>query len=114
MTTTGWMRCGKLSETYEDGITIAYGYNSAQQDNGCTQADVPEIAQKMVDSITKAVSNGDTMVFRNFGTFCPKEVKAKVAKNQKDAVPSFPSKNVLPHKKRTHPLWGIRTHSFLR
>ena len=47
----------------------------AQLDNGCTQADVLEIVQKMVDSITEAVGNGDTVVFRNFGTFCPKEVK---------------------------------------
>lgn len=38
----------------------------------------------MVDSITEAVSNGDTVVFRNFGTFCPKEVKAKVGRNPKD------------------------------
>ena len=61
----------------------------AQLDNGCTQADVLEIVQKMVDSITEAVSNGDTVVFRNFGTFCPKEVKAKVGRNPKD-----PAKNV--------------------
>ncbi len=53
----------------------------AQLDNGCTQADVLEVVQKMVDSITEAVSNGDTVVFRNFGTFCPKEVKAKVGRN---------------------------------
>ena len=38
----------------------------AQLDNGCTQADVLEVVQKMVDSITEAVSNGDTEVFRNF------------------------------------------------
>ena len=56
----------------------------AQLDNGCTQADVLEVVQKMVDCITESVSNGDTVVFRNFGTFCPKEVKAKVGRNPKN------------------------------
>ena len=62
----------------------------AQLDNGCTQADVLEIVQKMVDSITEAIGNGDTVVFRNFGTFCPKEVKAKVGRNPKNPAKDVP------------------------
>ena len=62
----------------------------AQLDNGCTQADVLEVVQKMVDSITEAVSNGDTVVFRNFGTFCPKEVKPKVGRNPKNPGKDVP------------------------
>ena len=72
----------------------------AQLDNGCTQADVLEIVQKMVDSITEAVSNGDTVVFRNFGTFCPKEVKAKVGRNPKDPAQdvAIPARTVVKFK----------------
>ncbi len=56
----------------------------AQLDNGCTQVEVLEIIQKMIDSITEALGNGDTVVFRNFGTFYAKEVKAKVGRNPKE------------------------------
>ncbi|MBR5895722.1 MAG: integration host factor subunit beta [Akkermansia sp.] len=72
----------------------------AQLDNGCTQADVLEIVQKMVDSITEAVGNGDTVVFRNFGTFCPKEVKAKVGRNPKDPGKdvAIPARTVVKFK----------------
>lgn len=61
----------------------------AQLDNSYTQVEVLDIIQKTIESITEAVSNGDTVVFRNFGTFCPKEVKPKVGRNPKD-----PAKNV--------------------
>ena len=45
--TTAWMCCGRLSETNEDGITTAYGYNSAHQ---------------LVEIIRAEVKDGDVIV----------------------------------------------------
>ena len=72
----------------------------AQLDNGCTQVEVLEVIQKTVDSITEALGNGDTVVFRNFGTFYAKEVKPKVGRNPKDPgkdVP-IPARTVVKFK----------------
>ena len=45
--TATWMCCGRLSETNEDGITTAYGYNSAHQ---------------LVEMIREEVKDGDVIV----------------------------------------------------
>ena len=72
----------------------------AQLDNGCTQVEVLEVIQKTADSITEALGNGDTVVFRNFGTVYAKEVKPKVGRNPKDPgkdVP-IPARTVVKFK----------------
>ena len=72
----------------------------AQLDNGCTKVEVLEVIQKTVDSITEALGNGDTVVFRNFGTFYTKEVKPKVGRNPKNPgkdVP-IPARTVVKFK----------------
>ena len=72
----------------------------AQLDNGCTQVEVLEVIQKTVDSITEALGNGDTVVFRNFCTFYAKEVKPKVGRNPKNPgkdVP-IPARTVVKFK----------------
>lgn len=61
----------------------------AEMGNGFTQNEVLDIIQKTIEQIGEALSNGDRVVLRNFGTFTVKEVKAKVGRNPKD-----PAKNV--------------------
>ena len=63
---------------------------SAELGNGCTQNEVLEVIQKMIDSITEALGNGDTVVFRNFGSFYVNEVKPKVGRNPKDPAKDVP------------------------
>lgn len=61
----------------------------AEMGNVFTQNEVLDIIQKTIEQIGDALSNGDRVVLRNFGTFTVKEVKAKVGRNPKD-----PAKNV--------------------
>lgn len=61
----------------------------AEMGNNFTQVEVLDIIQKTIEQIAEALSNGDRVVLRNFGTFTVKEVKAKVGRNPKD-----PAKNV--------------------
>ena len=61
----------------------------AEMGNSFTQIEVLDIIQKTIEQISEALSNGDRVVLRNFGTFTVKEVKAKVGRNPKD-----PAKNV--------------------
>ena len=63
---------------------------SAKLGNGCTQNEVLEVIQKTIDSITEALGNGDTVVFRNFGSFYVKEVKPKVGRNPKEPAKDVP------------------------
>jgi len=72
----------------------------AQLDNSCTQVEVLEVIQKTVDSITEALGNGDTVVFRNFGTFYAKEVKPKVGRNPKNPGKdvTIPARTVVKFK----------------
>ncbi|MEP4077892.1 HU family DNA-binding protein [Haloferula sp.] len=58
-------------------------------ETGLTQQQVFDVIQKSLDSITDSLSNGDTVVMRNFGAFQVKETKAKIGRNPKD-----PSKDV--------------------
>ncbi len=55
-----------------------------------TQKDVHEIVQNLIDEITESLTQGDTVVLRNFGAFQVKEVAAKVGRN-----PKKPSNKVL-------------------
>jgi len=54
-----------------------------------TQQDVFEVVQTLIDEVTDALSQGDTVVMRNFGAFQVREMKAKIGRNPKD-----PSKDV--------------------
>ena len=48
-----------------------------------TQRDVHEIVQSLIDGITESLTQGDSVVLRNFGAFQVKEVAAKVGRNPK-------------------------------
>ena len=54
-----------------------------------TQQDVFEVVQTLIDEVTDSLSQGDTVVMRNFGAFQVREMKAKIGRNPKD-----PSKDV--------------------
>lgn len=58
-------------------------------ETGLTQQQVFDVVQGLLDNITDRLSEGDTVVMRNFGAFQVKEMKAKVGRNPKD-----PSKDV--------------------
>jgi len=58
-------------------------------ETGLTQQQVFDVIQRTLDSITEALSQGDSVVMRNFGAFQVKETKAKIGRNPKD-----PSKDV--------------------
>lgn len=49
-----------------------------------TQQDVLEVVQSLIDEITEALAQGDTVVMRNFGTFEVREMKAKIGRNPKN------------------------------
>ena len=53
-------------------------------ETGLTQQQVFDVIQRTLDSITDSLSNGDTVVMRNFGAFQVKETKAKIGRNPKD------------------------------
>jgi nucleoid DNA-binding protein len=59
-------------------------------DTGLTQQQVFDVIQKTLDSITDSLSNGDTVVMRNFGAFQVKETKAKIGRNPKDPGKDVP------------------------
>ena len=62
---------------------------TADLGNKFTQNEVLDVIQKLIELATDSLSQGDRVVLRNFGTFTPKMVKAKIGRNPKD-----PSKNV--------------------
>jgi nucleoid DNA-binding protein len=59
-------------------------------ETGLTQQQVFDVIQKTLDSITDALSSGDTVVMRNFGAFQVKETKAKIGRNPKDPGKDVP------------------------
>jgi nucleoid DNA-binding protein len=84
-------------------------------ETGLTQQQVFDVIQRTLDSITDSLSNGDTVVMRNFGAFQVKETKAKIGRNPKDpdkdvpiparAVVKFkPGKEMKEQVARTLPL----------
>ena len=46
--------------------------------------EVVEVVQTFVDEVTEALSNGDNVVMRKFGTFELRETKAKLGRNPKN------------------------------
>ena len=73
---------------------------SADLGSGFTQNEVLEVVQKAVEVITDALGKGDRVVIRNFGTFCVKEVKAKVGRNPKNPGKdvAIPARTVVKFK----------------
>lgn len=72
----------------------------AELDGAYTQEEVLQIVQKVVEEITAALSQGNKVVIRNFGTFIVKEVKPKVGRNPKNPgkdVP-IPARSVVKFK----------------
>ena len=59
-------------------------------ETGLTQQQVFDVIQRTLDSITDSLSNGDTVVMRNFGAFQVKETKAKIGRNPKDPDKDVP------------------------
>ncbi|MEM1085447.1 MAG: HU family DNA-binding protein [Verrucomicrobiota bacterium] len=59
-------------------------------ETGLTQQQVFDVIQKTLDSITDSLSNGDTVVMRNFGAFQVVETKAKIGRNPKDPGKDVP------------------------
>lgn len=55
-----------------------------------TQNDVLELIQTLIDEITESLSQGDTVVMRNFGAFQVREMKAKIGRNPKDPAKDVP------------------------
>lgn len=55
-----------------------------------TQQDVLEVVQTLIDEITDSLSQGDTVVMRNFGAFQVREMKAKIGRNPKDPGKDVP------------------------
>jgi len=55
-----------------------------------TQQDVLEVVQTLIDEITDSLSQGDTVVMRNFGAFQVREMKAKIGRNPKDPDKDVP------------------------
>lgn len=55
-----------------------------------TQQDVLEVIQTLIEEITESLSQGDTVVMRNFGAFQVREMKAKIGRNPKDPAKDVP------------------------
>ncbi|NJM38539.1 MAG: integration host factor subunit beta [Akkermansiaceae bacterium] len=55
-----------------------------------TQQDVLEVVQTLIDEVTESLSQGDTVVMRNFGAFVVREMKAKIGRNPKSPEKDVP------------------------
>lgn len=55
-----------------------------------TQQDVLEVVQTLIEEITDSLSQGDTVVMRNFGAFQVREMKAKIGRNPKNPAKDVP------------------------
>ena len=55
-----------------------------------TQQDVLEVVQTLIEEITEALAQGDTVVMRNFGAFQVREMKAKIGRNPKNPGKDVP------------------------
>ena len=59
------------------------------------QKDINKIINVFLDTITKALENGDRCELRGFGTFGVKKRKARIGRNPKTGNPvSIPEKNI--------------------
>ena len=63
------------------------------------QMDVKEVVQRTLDTITEALSKGETVELRNFGVFKVRERKPRIGRNPKTgaSVP-IPEKKVVAFK----------------
>ena len=59
-------------------------------ETGLTQQQVFDVIQRTFDSITEALSAGDSVVVRNFGAFHVRERKGKVGRNPKQPEKDLP------------------------
>ncbi len=69
-------------------------------ESNMTQAEVQEVIQKTIETIMESLGKGDSVVFRNFGTFEVKKMKAKIGRNPKNPgqdVP-IPARSVVKFK----------------
>lgn len=55
-----------------------------------TQQVVFDVVQSLIDEITECLSQGDTVVMRNFGAFQVREMKAKIGRNPKNPDKDVP------------------------
>jgi nucleoid DNA-binding protein len=63
---------------------------SGAKSSEVTQQLVFEVVQTLIDEITEALAQGDTVVMRNFGAFQVREMKAKIGRNPKDPGKDVP------------------------
>lgn len=61
-----------------------------QEGFAVTQQSVADIIQRLINEITDSLSQGDTVVMRNFGTLEVREMKSKIGRNPKN-----PAKDVI-------------------
>jgi nucleoid DNA-binding protein len=63
------------------------------------QIDVKEVVQRMLDTITDALSKGQTVELRNFGVFKVRQRKPRIGRNPKTgATVPIPQKKVVAFK----------------
>ncbi len=55
-----------------------------------TQQQILDVVQTLIDEITCALAQGDTVVMRNFGAFQVREMKAKIGRNPKNPGKDVP------------------------
>ena len=67
---------------------------------GLTDIAVTAIVKTLLDKITDNLAQGDSVVFRNFGSFSIRTTKAKVGRNpaQADKLIHIPAKTVVKFK----------------
>jgi len=71
-------------------LTIHITERLASRGVELNQQHVAEIVQALIDEVTARLSEGDTVVMRNFGSFEVRELKSKVGRN-----PKAPEKDIL-------------------
>ncbi len=59
-------------------------------ETGLTQQEVFAVVQGALDAITEELSQGNSVVMRNFGAFQVREVKGKIGRNPKDPGKDVP------------------------
>lgn len=74
--------------------------NQISNEANITQQQAQKVVQVLIDQITDHLSDGDTVVLRNFGTFQVSVTKPKIGRNPRNptkAVP-IPSRSVVKFK----------------
>ena len=54
------------------------------------QQDVQAVVQTLIEEITDALAQGNSVVMRNFGSFEIREMKAKIGRNPKEPTKTVP------------------------